>query len=476
MKVRQSIYAYIILNSYLFLHIYYIYYVYYIYYIYLVKCVFYYTDKNGKRSNEVFRHFTIFPSKVTSEKAYQRLFPLWNFLIHSTDERLKKFLTYDSRESMPIILSCIENCERPEIYLSSAKWLINIQNEFPKNYEIMTDTEKMNVKIFAMITGRAEGSKHYDFYTSSNFISMLTMNSREQVMASLNERSSDENYQRSALIRELDRHSITSKCTVSLVWDGEIYKDDLDLEVATPGCVCSWRNKKVDGYTLDFDAGIHGKEINPVENISCVEGETITIRVNNFRRRTFNENIRATVFIREAGLDDIVLPIVWHSDRLKDDFLIVKTHTFCNSLSEEPKMSSKLASSIISKDKSYQEIIGDTRSSLPSIDEIDCQKKVIISSSIQHGIMEMALKAKKIPLHKKCFNFPTTISELLDFLNKGKHNLSIHIPDFSPGYIVNVETASEKALKGGKKTTSIPELKNITKMENFIETEMNPLL
>ena len=419
-----------------------------------------FTNKNSIRNEEEFSHFTIIPDKVSSPSAISRLTPLWNLMMYGIDERLEKFLTEDSRLSIPIILSCIQEIENREIYEHSAEWILKIQERFPKNFSYMTRNEKMELRIFAMMTGRATGSTHFGFSTSQNFISLLTMNSREAVKSTLNDRSSEQNYQRSGLIRQLDRHNVTSKFTVSLVWDGKEFKDDLDLQVVLPdGQICYYGNRNVCGHILDFDAGVSGCEDLPVENISCSGIDDVVIQVNNYQRRTRTKDIHATIFIREVGEEDIIIPIVWPVNRRSGDFMTIRTHIFENNQDSVPQMTDKLASATIAQDKSYQELIGNPTSVVATLSDVDGDvtllPKMVKVTSASSDFLDMVKNTKKKPLHLSCLQEPKTIEDLVKLLKTGEHNVSIHLPDHSPGYIVNVSTASPTCMKSGKRKTSV---------------------
>jgi len=431
-----------------------------------------YTSPHGTRTGEEFHHWTIFPSKVTDPELVDRLKPLWNLLQHSIDERLSKFISRDARASMPIIEECLPEMERPELYASAIKWVINIQEKFPTYFNIvdLTHKEKMKLRIFAMMTGRAGGAVHFDFSSSQNFISLLTMNSKEQVIASLNNRSSVENYQVDSLNRALAKHKVSSPYSVSLLWDGKLYKDDLDLHIVLPDRTrCYWSCKNVGNHKLDFDAGIGGNEAEPVENITCSGRVPVTIQVDNFNKRT-SRDVHATVIIREVGYPDEVIPIVWPLRRRKGDYLTIKTHTFHNTGTAAPAMTPKAAAAAKAQSKDFDDLIGTPTSTIATLDKIVGGEVVIVNcksntntQSVTDSFNEMVMNAAPSPKRKKtslaasCSVNPRTVSDLFTLISKGgEHDLAIHLPDHSPGYITNVCTRTDKALKSGNTITSIP--------------------
>lgn len=434
-----------------------------------------YTNPHGSRHNEKFYHWTVVPSNVTDPVAAARLSALWNLLEYNIDERLSKFLSLDARESIPIVKECLSEIDRPEIYASAIDWVINIQEKFPTYFNVidLTHKEKMKLRIFAMMTGRAERSVHFDFSSSQNFISLLTMNSKEQVIASLNNRSSVENYQVSSLNRALADHKVSSPFTVSLVWDGKEHKDDLDLHVVLPDRKrCYWSCKNTGGHKLDFDAGVGGMEAEPVENITCSGRVPVTIQVDNFNKRTRGD-VQATVIIRELGYPDEVIPIVWPSYRRKGDYLTIKTHTFHNTGTVVPAMTPKAAAAAKAQTKDFDDLIGTPTSTIATLANITGGEVTVVnrkststhrntnSQSVTDSFNEMVINAapspkKKTSLAHSCSLNPRTVSDLFTLIKKGgEHDLKIHLPDHSPGYITNVSTRTDKALKSGKTTTSI---------------------
>ena len=434
-----------------------------------------YTSPFGSRTDEEFHHWTIFPSKVTDPELVDRLTLLWNMLEHNIDERLSKFLSWDARASMPIIEECLTEMERPEIYASAIKWVMNIQEKFPTYFNIIdiTHKDKMKLRIFAMTTGRAGGSVHFDFSSSQNFISLLTMNSREQVIAALNNRSSVENYQVDSLNRALTKHKVSSAYTVSLVWDGKVHTDDLDLHVSLPdGRRCNWSCKKIGNHKLDFDAGIGGDEAEPVENITCSGRVPVTIQVDNFTKRTSGD-VNATIIIREVGYPDEVIPIVWPAYRRKGDYMTIKTHTFHNTGTPTPAMTPKVAAAAKAQSKDFDDLIGTPTSTIALLDNIVGGRVVIVkgrstkphntdTQSVTDSFNELVMNAAppkktKTSLAASCSANPRNLNDLFTLINKeGDHDLEIHLPDHSPGYITNVGTRTDKALKSGKTITSVP--------------------
>eukprot|EP01063_Lacrimia_lanifica_P034881 TRINITY_DN654_c0_g1_i1.p1 TRINITY_DN654_c0_g1~~TRINITY_DN654_c0_g1_i1.p1 ORF type:complete len:688 (+),score=227.90 TRINITY_DN654_c0_g1_i1:52-2115(+) len=433
----------------------------------------------GNRCMEPFYHWTVLPSAVTQASILARISPLWNLLCHSIDVRLSKFLTVDARQDMQIVNDVQPELQRPDHYKNAITWVLGIQDRFPKAFEEMTAVEKMQVRIFAMMTGKAEGAVHYDFATSSAFQGFMEAESREALKRMMDSQSDPRLHMRDALARAMDTHANAkaSKFTVSLVWDGTEYKDDLDLHVVTDGKTrCYYGCPRADGCRLDFDAGISGKEAAPVENISVRAG-TMRIQVDNYTRRTKGD-VPFVVMIREYGEVVREVPGVWPKGRASHQYLDVCTHVFKEGGAPVPAMSDKAAAAARAQDKDFQELIGVPQSTVATMADLaehgipvmNCPKaknpkakKIAptVDAAASAGAFEAMMNAvvggaKKGRLHEACRKNPSTVQELVAALKNKPRDLAIHLPDHAPGYIVNVTTNSAEALKSGKKVTPFP--------------------
>ena len=275
-----------------------------------------YTDPRGNNQGR-FHHWTIVPDGVTDGETLTRISGLWNLMQHSIDERLAKFLVAPAREDMKIIHEVQGELTRPDHYKDAVNWVLGIQEKFPKSFDQIDDDEIMQLRIFAMMTGNASGIVHFDFSTSRNFMSFMELESREAVKQEMDKRSDPARHMQRALGAALFKHWVTSKQTVSMTWDTS---DDLDLQLLTDtGKRCYYGAKRVNGYVLDFDAGINGKEKDPCENISCRAG-VVRIQANNYTIRTHGD-VHFLIIIRDEGKPDLEIPCVWPKGRRSEQFM-----------------------------------------------------------------------------------------------------------------------------------------------------------
>jgi hypothetical protein len=469
-----------------------------------------YTSPNGNNQG-VFYHWTISVDLVTDPTLVNRMNLLWPKVKSSVVERLLKFLGPDARATMDIIRKVIENgsLERPEYWRSTCDWLMQILDKFPLNAHSMTPLQKESLCVFAMATGNCSGNVHFNFQTAENFLDFMVMESKEAIAAAMDARSDPRFNQISQVARAKADRGVTNKYGVALMWDGKIYKDDLDLHVVTPWGKIYYGNKilPLNKGKLDFDAGISGNEAEPVENVSlCDEivGQSISVYIDNFTRRTYGD-IQCDVVITQLGQADLIIPVVWPKDREKRDLLHVCDHTFTAANTNDPEMSEKAARAALAQAKEFDELFGVPTSMVATtIDLIDAGLPLIVldtdnsnedkiytdiknlhSNITNNSSSDNSLNALnefnnmiKTALSTKTHNIqnsnsgndekegkrflsqrladlpPTTVDELIDALSKtnGKTNLSIHIPDHVPGYITIVTTKSENALRTGKTT------------------------
>ena len=136
-------------------------------------------------------------------------------------------------------------------------------------------------------------------------------------------------------------------------------------------------------------------------------------------------------------------------------------------------MTPKAAAAAKAQNKDFDDLIGTPTSTIATLANIVGGEVTVVNrkstathhntntQSVTDSFNEMVMNAapspkKKTSLAASCSVNPRTVSELFTLINKGgEHDLTIHLPDHSPGYITNVSTCTDKALKSGKTTTSI---------------------
>jgi hypothetical protein len=431
-----------------------------------------------------FTHWTIKPNELTPSTMAQRIHklrPLWT----SMDSRLSKLLDSESaRYSVYIMEVERSRLQRPDHWGRVLKWVQGIQSRFSKNWDAMTEVERWEVRVFAMATGNVEGAAHKDFFQASNIVDFLEMPSRDALRQAMDYRSDPAYYQVSQLNRRLAAQNITADRTIGMSWDPK-FTDDLDLHVIGPsGAECYYGTKRTSECVLDFDANVDEGEAEPCENISCLRDGTYKVYVNNYRRRTHGKPIHFSIVIREKGRPDTVIEDVWTQDRHEGAKLLVTTHTFALGDRKEedaPALSTKGASRIEANNDHWQATVGEPKAYVAIVEELPnmgcpvilCQSNnfepvdvalqgkekaydpeaaaaaataAYASSTVNAGLMRMVSSASKQRVKAKqllsdhCESNPTTVEELVALLQKDLHDLAVKHRDYSPGYLVDIQT------------------------------------
>ena len=437
---------------------------------------------DGKRKMEEFYHWSIVPNRVTDPYLVERMTNLWSKTTSSVMTRLEKFLCPGARSTMRLLDNILNSGRpmRPDYWTATCAWVIGFQMKFSTDFEQMTQEQKEELCVYAMATGNASGDVHYNFQTSSNLLDFMVMVSEDAVVTEMDKRSDPRTNQVSQVAHARALHGVTKKYNIALEWDGVRYKDDLDLRVVTPYGIVYFGNKVVfnrmekEYARLDFDAGISGREDNPVENISfsCF-GDVLSIYIDNFTHRTRGD-VPCSIVISQQGCEDITHNVVWPKDKIKGDYLFVCTHRFTEIKETKVEMSETQARAAASQDKEFQTLFGMPTSTVGTIDDlialnvpmsILADEKV---SNLSHnsayamsefkGLVNVALqqntetKSKKFLSDRVSERQPTTLDELWE-RRTPTMNLQIHPPDHVPGYITKVEVASDDALMCKSKTT-----------------------
>ena len=422
-----------------------------------------------------YEHITIFPDNYTSQENVDKYKKLLTEQLRVIQPRLEKLCDPEAIKSVQLINDNIYKLERSDHWRSVLNWVMNIQKKTNgKKYSNMTNEEKVLLSVYALTTGRIESDEitvvHKDYKQASNIVDFLTLGPIEKVLKEMDIRSDPNNYMISQLARNMTKHKVTSKYTISLVWDGK-YKDDLDLDV-----IWNYDNKTervfyqnkiqiINNETtrLDFDANVTHGESEPAENISCSPYGSYTIRVNNFTRRTKHEDIPFTVIIHQEGKSDIMIERVWPVDRQCGTFMIIKENfKFTEVDNPELEMSTKAAARAKVVNDEWIENFGLRPISIvPDIINLinvpihywEKGIREINIMDVSSGFMDMAIettKKKKDGKEKKKYlseiegeKFPDTLSKLLLYMSKGKHDLKIDPRNFSPGYITEIKTPKE---------------------------------
>ena len=395
-------------------------------------------------------HWTIKPEKVTSPSDTAKFTNLQNYM-SQMDSRLEKLTVPEAIASVKIMRQVQSELERSEHWESVLSWVEIIQAQAHKPYSEMTPEEKIHFKVFCIRTGRTNGRIHNDFQQASNIVDFLTYSSREALKTEMDTRSDPANYQVSQLSRAFEKHGITSKYTISLVWDGK-YTDDLDIHVILhDGTEIYYGCRKARGCILDFDANVtHGEE-EPVENVSVVLG-TYKILVNNYTRRTCGD-VPFQVIIRQDGVIVETYDEIWPRHRHSGDKMNICTYTFKESAPVELVMSDAEKRRAAAHEKEWTEKFS-PEVNLATLESFPYKKKNT-QSSVSSDYMSYAKKGRKKGrkmsvkkfLSESCAEHPTTMNDL--FNSKEDFTLSVHYRDCTPGYITEINTRDDVAEQFG---------------------------
>jgi hypothetical protein len=414
---------------------------------------------------------------------FQTLKPYMQFI----GTRVQQLLAPEATPSVKLMVAVLPRLERGDHWRSVLRWVQGLQTELATTYggrafDHLSDSEKAFMYVHALMTGRCEGPVHLDYKQAQNILDFLMFPSQDALIAEMDHRSDPAFYQRSALIRRLDKEGVTATHTISLTWGGSmgfpgLYPDDLDIHVLTPGGIeIYYGMKKCDGCTLDFDANISGGEAEPCENVSVRPG-TFVIMVNNFTRRTVGP-IPFEITCRQVGKPDVVYPGVWPADRRKDDKVTVCTHTFDadDSATGPAQMTGKSAGRTKAQDPDWQQRIGDLTCYLATLEDVQTHPGVkvtvigeqvtgpvdpeVAGSAVSQSFLAMAGQAKdrakadrakddranadptkagKRYLSEACRSNPATIQDLVTLMEGGGHSLTIVPRDYIPGYLTKIQ-------------------------------------
>ncbi|KAK3262085.1 hypothetical protein CYMTET_29043 [Cymbomonas tetramitiformis] len=429
--------------------------------------------QQGRIGDQLFFHWTIRPKNVTAPAEAAHFDSLKHYL-SQIDARLIKLTEPEAVLSVKIMEEERPGLARPDHWASVIRWVQTIQAKATKPFEEMTEEEKVELRIFAIMTGRHESSTHKDFHQSSNLVDFLTYGSREALRQEMDTRSDPANYMISQLNRRLNKESVTSPHIIGLTWDGK-FTDDLDLHVITPrGKEVCYNRKNADGCRLDFDANVSIGEAEPCENISVVPGK-YKICVNNFTRRTHRSPIPFQIVCRSVGQPDQIYEGVWGVNRQKDDKIHVCTHQFWETAKspEELELSEKASRRALAQAADWDSRVGVPKATIATVESVENRGMLLVSPqrrssttplspsavhtanssgsavncSFEQLLVQKSQKKKKQFLSENCRQLPSTFADVVDLIKSGRHTLSVNLRDHAPGYLVDIATNSPDVRK-----------------------------
>ena len=425
-------------------------------------------EGKDEKTNKSFEHITILPDNISDNLSWGYK-DFINENVNVCQTRLSNLFNTEAQNSLRIIKNNLGKLTRKDHWVPVFEWIEKIQSYLTKPYEYLSSIEKIKLGIFAITTGRIDCDTttyvNKDFRQSSNLVDFVTMESIEDILREMDSRSDPATYMRSQLERNLMKHSCSSKYRISLVWDGKIHKDDLDLQLiwTTPDnqkYKVYYRQTKVDIRTpmgetfttrLDFDANAGEKIDEPAENFTCVPYGNYLVQVNNFARYTKGKDIPFTVIIHQEGNEDIIFERTWSADRNSGCFMDITTHQFTKVENPDLIMSTKAASRSIANKDEWDEYFGENIVSIvPTMNDLDQDTPINIwdkpNGSSSDSFMDLANKSvekkKKKYLSQKG-HLPQNMNDLMVYMSSGKHRLMIKPRGKNPGYITKIITKKE---------------------------------
>lgn len=436
-------------------------------------------------------HLTVVPSEVTEPSVANKFNPLWIKYKSILDSRLAKFIEFQG--SLEAVKMAAERSDHPVHWLPTINWVFGIINHIQgNNFESMKVVQKMDLRVFALMTGSSNGTTHFDYHKSENIIDFLQIDDSERILATMNERRDERNYMISDIDKAMKAHRVTDPYTISLVWGkcedtGKVV--DLDIWVRNPsGQWVSFNNKNNGGMKLNFDAGVgDNNSDNPVENVSIMtnmEGN-YQIYVNNYNMKGTHEDIPFQVVVKMTGNPDIVYDGVWkawqgsHTGSNPKNMIKVAEVDFCSAPKPSPVMvSDKKAQSLAANDPDFMAQIGNDPTSMVCTAE-ECEGylemphvPIVSATVVSNGrtkpsiyggrarrnppplnvtavetFNQMTLSSQTTsPVSSPQMAIPTRFDKLDDlfkfvFDNQGKVTLYVQINQVSPGFLVNVKTS-----------------------------------
>ena len=439
----------------------------------------------------VYYHLTVVPSQVSESSVANKFNPLWNKYKSILDSRLSKFIEFQG--NLEAVKMTAEQSDHPDHWLPTINWVFGIVN-YSKgtSIESMNVVQKMNLRVFALMTGSSNGTTHFDYHKSENIIDFLQMDDPGGILATMNERRDERNYMISDIDKAMKANGVTDPYTISLVWGkcddtGKVV--DLDIWVRNPkGQWVSFNNKNNGGMKLNFDAGVgDNNSDNPVENVSIMtmmKGNYL-IYVNNYNMKGTHEDIPFQVVVKMTGNPDIIYDGVWearrgeYTGRNASNMIKVAEVDFSSAPKPSPVMvSDKKAQSFAAKDPDFMAQIGNEPTSMVCTSD-ECEGYLemphvptVTATVISNGPTKPSIyggRARRNPpplnvtaveaFNQMTLNSQTTapgsfpqmaiptrfdrLDDLFKFVfdNQGEVSLSVQINQVSPGFLVNVKTS-----------------------------------
>jgi hypothetical protein len=426
------------------------------------------TSKHVIRNNFPCFHYSMIPSKTTSDESYLKFNSLQQDF-RTINTRLEKFLAPGFIADLKIMENELIKCVRPDHWRGVIQWVKNIQR-FANNTDwlSLTKIEQARIKIMAIMTGRSSSGIHLDYKQSSNLIDFSEdATSINDIHILMDTRSNPETYMVSQLANQMANRGITSKYSVGLCWQTA---DDLDIHVICPDKSKVYYGMKSNQYAeLDFDANECCRRIEdcPCENVSFKKPGEYIIYVDNYQWSNSHTDIQFTLVIRGHNGTYNVSGI-WPKYRQNRDLMEVARYTHVITDTTPMNISVSTANKLSASEQEFKDRFGELKSRVISLSDVPddyiCWKSDEpdlldnSSSSVTNLISDLISNATDIPLSGKdtyklvkkkslserLTDNPTTFTGLIKLLSNNKHhNLTIDARNCVPGYLTKVTTKTD---------------------------------
>jgi len=401
-------------------------------------------------------HFTF--EQLSTPDVAAKLKGLLTYLNGSFENRFQRLV--DDPASLQVIQGVLPRLVRPDHWKSVVSWAVKfVGRAGGRDWAELAAYEKYEIMVYAMLTGRSSGAVHLDMQQASNLVDFMDdAHNTQALCVMMDDRSDPEKYQVSQVAEMLRNKSVTSLCTVTLVWgvDGQPNKSDLDLHTKVKGTELFYGNKKVGNCKLDFDANASKVEKNPAENISLNEVGTFVFRVNNYNNRD-STDVPFEVVVRKPGVNQ-VYPGVWPRGRAKDDFLTVCTVIVTPEDLEDThvEMSEAQQKKLAAKEAEWAQMFGEVKSIVANDRDMNVS---VVNSCAPRGqsapenfsppvrsaqeVFSQMLAGKptetaKPTLAEKCQL--ETLQGFIKYVTANKCCVEVDPRDFVPAYVTRLET------------------------------------
>lgn len=443
------------------------------------------------RGDAKFNHITVVPSQVTASSTASKFKPLWSKYQSILDVRLSKFFEY--QDNMENVKMMAVKSDHPDHWIPTIDWIIGILTHTEsRNFDSLSIEDKMELKVYSIMTGSFYNNTHFDYHKSDNIIDLLKMSDNAKILSTMNERRDERNYMIGDVDKAMKNNGVSDPYTISLAWGkcGNGTVPDLDIWVKNPkGDWLSFYKPNNGKMKLNFDAGVDDDNSdNPVENVSIltVMPGFYEVRVNNYNMKNAREDVPFQVVIKNQGNPDDIYDGVWKSSMGSNEeceisqMIKVAEVNIHSALKSTPVViSEKKAKAFQAQDPDFMAKIGPNPKSVVCTDA-ECEGYRKISTKITVSTVPTTSHRPKpsiygrrarsahtsvesTPTAVEIFNqmsqnvipvsgkkseelvIPTSFVNLEEmftyvFEHQGEVILSLQINQVSPGFMVNVKT------------------------------------